>query len=166
MVVASAWRPRAGGFSLVEILVVVVVMGIALALAIPNLVPNEREALRHECERLVATLEAARDEAALGGRALSLRIKDSRLEFLERDPHAVTPLWRAATIEGVRAGPLPEGMTLALDPGAAAVRESITFLPVGIVQPFEMRLSSAHAQGLIRGDALGNISLELTNAPS
>ncbi|MBI3715708.1 MAG: GspH/FimT family pseudopilin [Betaproteobacteria bacterium] len=164
--VLSASRLRAGGFSLVEILVVVVVMGIALALAVPNLVPNEREALRHECERLVASLEAARDEAALGGRALSLRIKDNRLEFLERDPHSVQPVWRAATIEGVRAGPLPDGMMLVLDSGAAAVRDSITFLPVGIVQPFEMRLASAHAQGLIRGDALGNISLELSNAPS
>ncbi len=162
----SARNVRAGsqGFSLVEILVVVIIIGIALTLAVPRLFPDEREALRRESERVSSILESMRDEAALGGRAVSLRIKDNRLEFLERDPHAVQPAWRSAAIEGLKAGPLPEGMVLVIDADGASTRDTVTFLPVGVVQPFVMRLRAQAGQGIIRGDAIGNISLVLENA--
>ncbi len=157
-------RGRTHGFSLIEILVVIVVIGIALALAVPSLFPDERETLRRESERVTAILEAMRDEAALGGRAVSLRIKDNRLEFLERDPHAVQPTWQSASIEGLKPGPLPEGMALTIDADGANTRDTVTFLPVGVVQPFLMRLRAGAGQGIIRGDAIGNISLVLENA--
>ena len=51
------------GFTLVEVLVVMVLVGITLALIGLNLMPDDGRTVRNEAQRLALLLEQARDEA-------------------------------------------------------------------------------------------------------
>ena len=59
------------GFTLVEILVVLMTMGILLGLISVNLGPGERDLLRLEAERLAQVLDLAADEARISGNSLA-----------------------------------------------------------------------------------------------
>ena len=45
-------RQSQAGFTLIEVLVVTIILGIALSLAVANLIPDEREKVRIESERV------------------------------------------------------------------------------------------------------------------
>lgn len=76
-------RPGARGFTLVELLVVLVVVGIMIGLATLAVGDRSGEQVEREAERLAALLRMARDEAILTARPLGLRVEPDRYLFLE-----------------------------------------------------------------------------------
>ena len=58
---------RAAGFTLIELLITLVVIGVAVSLVAINGLPNERQGLRFEAERLAQVLSLAREEAQVRG---------------------------------------------------------------------------------------------------
>ncbi|MGA8053631.1 MAG: GspH/FimT family pseudopilin [Burkholderiales bacterium] len=62
---------RERGFTLVEILVVMVLMAITLSLAVVRLATDDRETLREEASRLAISLSQAQDEAVVTGVAIA-----------------------------------------------------------------------------------------------
>lgn len=73
-------RPR--GFTLIEILVVLVLAGILTAAIGLSLTRRDGDRLRDEAERLGLLLRAARNEAILGGRPLWIRLESGGYRFL------------------------------------------------------------------------------------
>jgi type II secretion system protein H len=161
------------GFTLIEVLVVTIILGIALSLAVANLMPDEREKVRIESERVLVLLEQVRDESAMSGKAIAVEVKDNVMQFFERDQKSVETKWlplaalngNAVAAREFASGTIGELYMGSLSPNSVISNdtESIaTFQPAGVAAPFDVKIQSA-ASALntqtIRVDALGNVSL-------
>ena len=149
------------GFTLSEILVVIVILGIATVLATANLFQTDEEKLQQESERLLAVLQIARDEAAFGGRVIAVTMADREIQFLERDV-ADPARWNASLVDGLKPRALPDVFNAQLRVGstpADAKDNTITFLPIGVAAPFDLVLRSSAGARKISGDAIGNMRL-------
>lgn len=107
-------RPRAAGFTLLEVLVVVTIIGILISMAVVsiNVLGGDHE-MDQEAGRLVAVLGEARDDAMLHGRDLGLRVDARGYDWLKYDSR--TDRWVPIDDDIVlRARSLPEGVQLAL----------------------------------------------------
>ena len=84
--VSAAPRRRYSGFSLIEILVVIVIIGIVLSIAIlsVSLIGGDK-AIREEAQRMMALIEVARDESMLQGREFGVEFMLGAYRFVELD---------------------------------------------------------------------------------
>ena len=82
---------RSNGFSLVEMLVVLMIMGLLAGMAVLTLPGDERK-LRSEAERFAARTLAARDEAIVGSRPVSLVVSEQGYYFERRSEGQWQPL--------------------------------------------------------------------------
>ncbi len=161
-------RSTADGFTLIEILVVVIIIGITLSLAVANLYPDEREKLQQETDRAQAMLEIARDEAAFSGRTVAFNIADNQLMFYTRDARSAEIKWLPLQNASLQARPFAEGVRAVLQLGSTpagavgvggADKDALAaFQSAGVGVPFAIQLVSSAGQRSITVDALGNLS--------
>ena len=140
-------------------MVVVVIIGISLLVAVPKLFPTDEELTRRESERVLAVLQLARDEAAFGGRVIAARFDTGAMQFFERD--AGNPdRWNPSGSKELKPHTFPESVSVQLLVAGNAVPQKdaqITFLPIGVSQPFELSLATPALVVTIAGDAIGNM---------
>lgn len=140
-------------------MVVLVIIGITLAVAIPNLFPSDEQLNGRESERVLALLQVARDEAAFGGRVIAARVDTDRIEFFERDV-GNPDQWNPSSSPQLKPRAFPDAVhaQLTVAGNAIAAKDAqITFLAVGMSLPFELKLQSASVATTIVGDAIGNL---------
>jgi type II secretion system protein H len=174
--VCKSDRHNQAGFTLIEVLVVTIILGIALSLAVANLIPDEREKVRIESERVLVLLEQIRDESAMSGKAIAVEVKDNSMQFFERDQKSVETKWLplealngdAIVAREFAVGTIGELTTGSLSSNSARSNDAdavATFQPAGVAAPFDVKIQSAVSAlnaATIRVDALGNISLIAT----
>jgi type II secretion system protein H len=171
---SASKRPSLLGFTLVEIMVVVVIVGIALSVAVSNLFVSREERVRQETSRLMVMIERTRDQAAFTGYPIAMRLTGEGVEFLERDPNSIEAKWRSADDKRMPNQLWRDGVKAELTVSQAAAANNrtnsdadqkkssaqlVTFLPTGIGAPFSVRVFDADFQRVIDGDALGNVSI-------
>lgn len=85
-VLTSAVETRlARGFTLLELLVVMAVVGIALGVVSFNAMPNGQQVLQNDAQRIALLLQLARDEAIVRNRPIAFEAEAERYRFLLRE---------------------------------------------------------------------------------
>ena len=174
---------RHGGFSLIEILVVIVIIGIVMSIAMLSitLVGGDNQ-LREEAQRIVSLVEVARDESLLQGREFGLEFMQGAYRFVEYDP--LTRQWSEIIGDDtLRLRQLPEELELELfvedrrvilksDPAGMATEKQdrpgieryaphVLIYSSGDMSPFELHVVRRIDDSLVavRGDLVGKLDI-------
>ena len=150
-------RPPASGFTLLEVLVVIVIIGIITSMAVVStrVLGGDHE-MDQEARRLVAVLGQAREDAMLEGRDVGLRIDARGYDFMRWDGRveqwlleSEDPLLRERAFpDGVEATLWLESRQVQLPARAAPTERErplpqVVLLASGDMVPFEVRLQRA-----------------------
>ena len=146
------------GFTLIEMLVVLMIMGLFVGLVSAITSPDDRGVLQLEAERLAQLLDLAASEARLGGRSIAWSADESGYRFWRADDNA-----RWSEIESgelLRARTLPQGMAVSafrvenMRPEGAMRLE---FSPQGTSLAFTIGMSLGVERYAIEGSPIGEV---------
>jgi general secretion pathway protein H len=153
------------GFTLIEIMLVLVVISVMAGLATVALGPNPYKELAREARRLQAVLQMAADEAVLQGAQWALALPEQGYQFLVFDSEKFT--WNSIDKEPFNVYQLDQAITLALsiegeqfDPEALeqiqrmqalnkdqALQPVLLLLSSGEITPFSITLRNPDLDG-------------------
>ncbi len=148
------------GFTLVELLVVMVIIGITLGLASLNAIPSPRQNLQQEAQRIALLLQLARDEAIVRNRQVAFEANPERYRFTVRNDTGWEPVTRDDLLRErtFKSGPL----RLVLEPNNSANPASlrIVFGREPVDKPFVLTLATGPDAVAIRADGVGHFTVE------
>lgn len=139
---------RAGGYSLIEVLVVVVILAVVVSAVILSMGGNASRGLEAQATRLQALLRLGCEQSELTGRDLGIFVSRRHLEFAWRGPDRWYPLTEAPR-EALRRRELDAGIEWTLERDGerlvlqddAPVDPQLLCLSSGELSPFHLRLS-------------------------
>lgn len=153
--IACHTSPR--GFTLVEMLVVIAIVGIMLTLIRVNLDSDPLRILNNETARIALLIEAARDEAITRGQPLAWSVKDGAIVFWQRDREN-SNRWVDLVDNDVRPRKLEtELVALKIAESRAELDSLLILTPDGVQPSFEARFRVGEFQAAVVGDVLGQI---------
>jgi general secretion pathway protein H len=158
---SPALGPLARGFTLIEIMVVLVIVGILLALVQVNFAQDEGRVLSDEANRLGALLQHARDEAMISGRSIGWSAEEASYQFWQVDKEGKWAPQADDEILRQRAFTYPiEWSALTVNGSPIKLSDRVIFTPGGLNAAFEIRLRLKGREVAIRGDPVGRVSVD------
>ena len=155
------------GFTLIEMLVVVLIMGLCAGLVGALAMPDDRAILRVESERLAQLLDLAASESASTGKVVSWRSDGTGYRFLRLAPDAN---WaEVRDIDSLRSRTLPTGMRIAAlhveaAPMGPALR--LDFPGQGGARAFEIQVAYGSSTAWIAGSPVGTVRVVREGGPA
>ncbi len=148
------------GFTLLEMMVVLVLASIMLSFAAVQLMPDEQAQLHDEAERLAFLMEQAGASARAGGQALAWSGSGGEFRFWNRNKQGG---WQRVEQDALlHPRTLPDGVRIAameIDGRADKPGEMLLLSPETAAQMFRIRLVSGERQLTIAGDGMGAVSV-------
>jgi len=152
---------RYRGFTLVEILVVIVVLGLAAGIALVSTAPDERAVAAREARRFAGALEYAAQRAQFRNEALGVSAAGHVIRYWRRD--VANDRWQLVDDDDVlRAQALPEPVDAVAIAFAGRAPRSDAVIPLrasGRNEPFTFALMTARTRTLIAFDPLNRVSI-------
>lgn len=156
-----------GGFTLIEILVVLIIVGLLASLAVVNLTGNSRlRELQQQVRDVYLLMQAASEQAVLNNREYGLVLEEGGYRFVAMDDE--TGQWTMNEERIFRPRTFPEWLVMTFEVAADAPRlrsdesdkeeglqPEIVFLSSGEITPFELTFSveeGANVRHVIRSD--------------
>jgi len=159
-------RP-ASGFTLVEILVVLVILAIGTGLAVVSLTTDPQAVVRREGQRFAGALEYAAARAQIRAETLGVDAAGPAIRFWRRDPDTNT--WRPVNDDDALATrTLPEPLEALPQTYAGRTLAPHTLVPLrpsGRNEPATFVIASGAARVIVALDPLDRVSVTLPPAP-
>jgi general secretion pathway protein H len=153
--------PISRGFTLIEILVVIVIISILLALVRVNFVQDEKAVLTDEANRLAALLQHAQDEAMVSGKSIAWSANEASYQFWQLDKEGKWAAQEGDEVLRQRAFPVAiEWGEIKVNGSPIKLADRLLFTAGGINAPFEIKLRFKGREMMVRGDAVGRVSVE------
>lgn len=170
MSVAGNWssrrlpRQRTSGFSLLEMLIVILVIGILYSLAGSMLNLSVADPLNEEVERLRGRVLMAQDESIVRSQALALGFGENGYAFFTQNPQSQ---WEPLEQDGLLGAyqyrgqyeqvVYLQGQSVSL-PKQEDIRPQVFILPTGEMLPFEWHLrGNDEREGVVKFDNVGRL---------
>ncbi|MGB8338581.1 MAG: GspH/FimT family pseudopilin [Burkholderiales bacterium] len=151
------------GFTLIEILIVMVIMAIMLALVAAKIGPDDKQALREEAKRIALLLEHTRDEALASGHSMAWGADGSHYRFYQYTRPDWAPLANDDVLRERDFHALVTLTDLEINYQKAKLDDLIVFTPSGMNLPFRVVLDYKGERISVDGNHLGKISLNAIN---
>ena len=156
---ASA-RPHQRGFSLLEMLVVVLIMGILVGTISAKLQPRNQDVVRVEAQRLAQLLELAAQQARISGTAIVWTSDGLGYKFWRQDN---SDLWSEIRDDDVlRARRLPQGVMISQlrnETGAPQATLRLEFPSDGSMSAFSMDMTFGTDSYGVAGSPVGDLRI-------
>ena len=147
------------GFTLVELLVVLVVIGITLGMTMVQLMPDNRAVLRQEAKRLAVLLENATLEAQASGQTLGWSGEASHYRFWKKN--AYNDWVRIEDDTLFRPRELPEGIRISqvsIEALMTKPGDKLSMSAYSFTLPFRISLGNQYGNASVIGKSNGEVS--------
>jgi len=154
------------GFTLIELVVVLLIITIVLAVVGVNLNPDRESAVREEAKRMVLLIQTAQQDAILQGRILAVAFEPQGYHFLAVNDKRELTLLPADDVLHPRA--LPAGIAISsvdIDGAADTEAPRLILLPTGELPAFTVTLLQGGIRWQVQGKFTGEITALTMTAP-
>jgi len=153
------------GFTLIEIMVVLLIIAITIGMVGVNLQRGDNNRVQEEADRIVILLQAAREEAILQGQVFVVQFTKDGYRFLQLSNKGKLVLLEKDDVLSPRS--LQDGVTLSftMDGVAADTEAGLILDPSGSFIPFVLTLRAGEAAWQALGLANGKIESKPLEAP-
>lgn len=152
------FRHRAPGFTLLELLVVIVIAGILLGMVSFKAMPDERQVLQQDVQRIALLLQLARDEAIVRNRPVAFEAGEKQFRFLIREGQEWVALQNDEMLRERSFKRAPVSFSMEPSPTPSPLRIVFGIEPVS--RPFVLTFAVGASSAAIHADGVGHFQVE------